>query len=261
MIKMKSRKRQLELIDKLLTMMDHLRLKCPWDKKQTFETLRTLTIEETHELSEAILEKDLNGIKSELGDLLLHIMFYSRIASEQNEFDIGDVTEAICDKLIYRHPHIYGTVKVKNEDDVKRNWETLKLKEGNNSIFSGIPSSLPEMIKSHRLQDKAAGVGFEWKRLEDVWGKVKEEENEFLNAIKENNKSSIEEEFGDLIFSLINYARFINIDPDMALKKTNKKFVDRFKKMEKSAKSEKTSIESLSLDDLNNLWEKAKKNI
>jgi len=258
---MNSRKRQLELIDKLITIMDDLRLKCPWDKKQTFETLRTLTIEETHELSEAISEKDLKGIKSELGDLLLHIMFYSKIASEQKEFDLGDVTEAICDKLIYRHPHIYGTVKVKNEDDVKRNWETLKLKEGNNSIFSGIPYSLPEMIKSQRIQDKAAGVGFEWKKLEDVWGKVKEEENEFLDALKENNKSTIEEEFGDLIFSLINYARFIKIDPDMALKKTNKKFVDRFKYMEKSAKSENITIQSLGLDDLNSLWEKAKKNI
>jgi len=258
---MNSRKKQLELIDKLLTIMDDLRLKCPWDKKQTFETLRTLTIEETHELSEAISEKDLKGIKSELGDLLLHIIFYSKIASEKKEFDIGDVTEAICDKLIFRHPHIYGTVKVKNEEDVKRNWETLKLMEGNNSIFSGIPSSLPEMIKSQRIQDKAAGVGFEWKNLEDVWGKVKEEENEFLDAIKEKNKSSIEEEFGDLIFSLINYARFIKIDPDMALKKTNKKFINRFNHMEKSAKSKKNSIQSLSLNDLNSLWKKAKKNI
>ena len=204
---MNSRKIQLESIDKLLTIVDELRSKCPWDKKQTFETLRSLTIEETFELSEAISEKDFDGIKSELGDLLLHVLFYSKIASEKKEFDIGDVTEAICSKLIYRHPHVYGNLKVKNEEQVKRNWESLKLKEGNSSIFSGIPSSLPETIKSQRIQDKAAGFGFEWKEIEDVWAKVKEEESEFVEAVKSNNKSSMEEEFGDLIFSLINYGR------------------------------------------------------
>ena len=258
---MNSRKKQLELIDNLLTIMDELRAKCPWDKKQTFETLRSLTIEETHELSDALIKKDFNEIKSELGDLLLHIMFYSKIASEQEKFDIGDVAKSICDKLIYRHPHVYGNVKVDDEEEVKRNWESLKLKEGNNSVFSGMSSSIPEIIKSIRIQDKAAGVGFEWDKLEDVWSKVKEEEAEFLEAIKENDKSTMEEEFGDLIFSLINYARFVKIDPELSLKKTNKKFIDRFQHMEKSAKTKKISIQSLSLIDLDILWQKAKKNI
>ena len=258
---MNSRKKQLELIDNLLTIMDELRAKCPWDKKQTFETLRSLTIEETHELSDALIEKDFNQIKSELGDLLLHIMFYSKIASEQEKFDIGDVAKSICDKLIYRHPHVYGNVKVDDEEEVKRNWESLKLKEGNNSVFSGMSSSIPEIIKSIRIQDKAAGVGFEWDKLEDVWSKVKEEEAEFLEAVKVNDKSTMEEEFGDLIFSLINYARFVKIDPELSLKKTNKKFIDRFQHMEKSAKTKKISIQSLSLIDLDILWQKAKKNI
>lgn len=258
---MNSRKIQLESIDKLLTIMDELRSKCPWDKKQTFETLRSLTIEETFELSEAISEKDFDGIKSELGDLLLHVLFYSKIASEKKEFDIGDVTEAICSKLIYRHPHVYGNLKVKNEEQVKRNWESLKLKEGNSSIFSGIPSSLPETIKSQRIQDKAAGSGFEWKDIEDVWAKVKEEESEFMEAVKLNNKSSMEEEFGDLIFSLINYGRFLKIDTDMALKKTNKKFINRFQYMENTVKSENKSIQALDLDELLVFWEESKRNI
>jgi len=258
---MNSRKIQLESIDKLLSIMDELRSKCPWDKKQTFETLRSLTIEETFELSEAISEKDFDGIKSELGDLLLHVLFYSKIASEKKEFDIGDVTEAICSKLIYRHPHVYGNLKVKNEEQVKRNWESLKLKEGNSSIFSGIPSSLPETIKSQRIQDKAAGSGFEWKEIEDVWAKVKEEESEFVEAVKSNNKSSMEEEFGDLIFSLINYGRFLKIDTDMALKKTNKKFINRFQYMENTVKSEKKSIQALDLDELLVFWEESKRNI
>tara|TARA_B100000780_G_scaffold90404_1_gene62476 strand:+ start:3656 stop:4432 length:777 start_codon:yes stop_codon:yes gene_type:complete len=258
---MNSRKIQLESIDKLLTIVDELRSKCPWDKKQTFETLRSLTIEETFELSEAISEKDFDGIKSELGDLLLHVLFYSKIASEKKEFDIGDVTEAICSKLIYRHPHVYGNLKVKNEEQVKRNWESLKLKEGNSSIFSGIPSSLPETIKSQRIQDKAAGSGFEWKEIEDVWAKVKEEESEFVEAVKSNNKSSMEEEFGDLIFSLINYGRFLKIDTDMALKKTNKKFINRFQYMENTVKSENKSIQALDLDELLVFWEESKRNI
>jgi len=258
---MNSRKIQLESIDKLLTIVDELRSKCPWDKKQTFETLRSLTIEETFELSEAISEKDFDGIKSELGDLLLHVLFYSKIASEKKEFDIGDVTEAICSKLIYRHPHVYGNLKVKNEEQVKRNWESLKLKEGNSSIFSGIPSSLPETIKSQRIQDKAAGSGFEWKDIEDVWAKVKEEESEFMEAVKLNNKSSMEEEFGDLIFSLINYGRFLKIDTDMALKKTNKKFINRFQYMENTIKSENKSIQALDLDELLVFWEESKRNI
>ena len=256
---MNSRKNQLQLLDKLLSIIDELRAKCPWDKKQTFETLRPLTIEETHELSDAIVENDYDEIKSELGDLLLHIIFYSKIASEEEKFDIGDVSKTICDKLIYRHPHIYGSAKVKDEKEVKRNWESLKLKKDNTSVFSGVPSSIPEIIKSTRIQDKAAGVGFEWNNLEDVWSKVKEEESEFIEAVKGGKRSSMEDEFGDLIFSLINYARFIKIDPELSLKKTNKKFIDRFQHMEKSAKLKNISIESLSLSDLKKLWKKAKK--
>ena len=218
---MNSRKKQLDLINQLLDIMDELRLKCPWDKKQTFQTLRTLTIEEVHELSEAIIEKNNSKIMSELGDIFLHIIFYSKIASDDNIFDIGDVTHLLCEKLINRHPHIYGDIKVSNVNDVKNNWELIKLKEGNKSIFSGIPESLPEIIKALRIQDKASGVGFEWKNSNDVWKKFKEEENEFLEAIHLKDKSSIENEFGDLMFSLINYARFIKIDPDMALRKSN----------------------------------------
>lgn len=258
---MNSRKKQLDLINQLLNIMDELRLKCPWDKKQTFKTLRTLTIEEVHELSEAIMEKNNSKIISELGDILLHIIFYSKIASDDNIFDIGDVTHFLCEKLINRHPHIYGDTKVSNVNDVKNNWELIKLKEGNKSIFSGIPDSLPEIIKALRIQDKASGVGFEWKNSNDVWKKFKEEENEFLEAIHLKDKSSIEDEFGDLMFSLINYARFIKIDPDMALRKSNKKFVDRFKYMEKEIKLKNKSINSMNLEDMNFYWREAKKNI
>ena len=258
---MNSRKKQLDLINQLLDIMDELRLKCPWDKKQTFQTLRTLTIEEVHELSEAIMEKNNSKIISELGDILLHIIFYSKIASDDNIFDIGDVTHLLCEKLINRHPHIYGDTKVSNVNDVKNNWELIKLKEGNKSVFSGIPDSLPEIIKALRIQDKASGVGFEWKNSNDVWKKFKEEENEFLEAIHLKDKSSIENEFGDLMFSLINYARFIKIDPDMALRKSNKKFVDRFKYMEKEIKLKNKSINSMNLEDMNFYWREAKKNI
>ena len=258
---MNSRKTQLELIDNLLNIMDELRLKCPWDKKQTFESLRVLTIEETHELSEAIIDKDSKAIKSELGDLLLHIVFYSKIASENKQFDIGDVSKAISEKLINRHPHIYKNTKVYSEKDVKQNWEALKLKEGNDSIFSGIPNSLPEIIKSQRIQDKASGVGFEWKKTEHVWNKVKEEEKELINAINLKNKISIEEEFGDLFFSLINYSRFIKIDPELALKKANKKFINRFKHIEKKIKSQNESIYNMSLNDFNILWKEAKNKV
>ena len=258
---MNSRKKQLDLINQLLNIMDELRLKCPWDKKQTFQTLRTLTIEEVHELSEAIMEKNNSKIISELGDILLHIIFYSKIASDDNIFDIGDVTHLLCEKLINRHPHIYGDIKVSNVNDVKNNWELIKLKEGNKSIFSGIPESLPEIIKALRIQDKASGVGFEWKNSNDVWKKFKEEENEFLEAIHLKDKSLIENEFGDLMFSLINYARFIKIDPDMALRKSNKKFVDRFKYMEKEIKLKNKSINSMNLEDMNFYWREAKKNI
>lgn len=258
---MNSRKKQLDLINQLLDIMDELRLKCPWDKKQTFQTLRTLTIEEVHELSEAIMEKNNSKIMSELGDIFLHIIFYSKIASDDNIFDIGDVTHLLCEKLINRHPHIYGDIKVSNVNDVKNNWELIKLKEGNKSIFSGIPESLPEIIKALRIQDKASGVGFEWKNSNDVWKKFKEEENEFLEAIHLKDKSLIENEFGDLMFSLINYARFIKIDPDIALRKSNKKFVDRFKYMEKEIKLKNKSINSMNLEDMNFYWREAKKNI
>ena len=214
-----------------------------------------------HELSEAIMEKNNSKIMSELGDIFLHIIFYSKIASDDNIFDIGDVTHLLCEKLINRHPHIYGDIKVSNVNDVKNNWELIKLKEGNKSIFSGIPESLPEIIKALRIQDKASGVGFEWKNSNDVWKKFKEEENEFLEAIHLKDKSSIENEFGDLMFSLINYARFIKIDPDMALRKSNKKFVDRFKYMEKEIKLKNKSINSMNLEDMNFYWREAKKNI
>jgi XTP/dITP diphosphohydrolase len=239
--------------------MDDLRDKCPWDKKQTFETLRHLTIEETYELSESILKKDINGIKSELGDLLLHIIFYSKIASEKKRFDVGDVAEEISNKLVFRHPHVYGDLKIKDENDVKRNWESLKLKEGNTSIFSGIPDSLPEIIKSQRIQDKAAGVGFEWKKLEDVWEKVIEEKEEFVEAVKSNNKSLMEEEFGDLIFSLINYARFLKIDSEAALMGTNKKFIKRIQFIEKVLKSDNKRIDSTDFKELIVLWEESKR--
>jgi XTP/dITP diphosphohydrolase len=255
---MNSRKKQLELIDQLLTIMDELRDKCPWDKKQTFETLRQLTIEETYELSESIYKKDINGIKSELGDLLLHIIFYSKIASEKKRFDIGDVAKEISNKLVSRHPHVYGDLKIKDENDVKRNWESLKLKEGNTSIFSGIPESLPEIIKSQRIQDKAAGVGFEWNKLEDVWEKVLEEKEEFVEAVKSNNKSLMEEEFGDLIFSLINYARFLKIDGETALMGTNKKFIERIQFIEKALKLDNKLIDSTDLDELIVLWKESK---
>ena len=214
-----------------------------------------------HELSEAIMEKNNSKIMSELGDIFLHIIFYSKIASDDNIFDIGDVTHLLCEKLINRHPHIYGDIKVSNVNDVKNNWELIKLKEGNKSIFSGIPESLPEIIKALRIQDKASGVGFEWKNSNDVWKKFKEEENEFLEAIHLKDKSLIENEFGDLMFSLINYARFIKIDPDMALSKSNKKFVDRFKYMEKEIKLKNKSINSMNLEDMNFYWREAKKNI
>ena len=255
---MNSRKKKLELIDSLLTIMDELREKCPWDKKQTIESLRSLTIEETYELSDAILKKDFNEIKSELGDLLLHILFYSKIASENNDFDFGDVAKSISEKLIYRHPHIYEEIKVQDDNQVKRNWELLKLKSGKKSVFSGIPSSLPEIIKSQRIQDKAAGVGFKWKNINEAWNKFKEEEKELIEAININDKASTEEEFGDLFFSLINYARFLDIDPDIALYKTNKKFIGRFQKMEELIKSENNSIESMSSEDLIILWNKLK---
>jgi len=224
---MNTREQQLQAFGRLLDIMDELRSKCPWDKKQTFESLRHLTIEETYELGEAILNNDLQEIKKELGDVLLHIVFYAKIGSETNDFDIADVAEAISEKLIHRHPHIYSDVEVKNEDDVKQNWEKLKLKEGKNSVLEGVPKSLPSMVKANRIQDKVAGVGFDWEKPEQVWEKVQEELSELNTEIKNGNTNKIEAEFGDVLFSMINYARFINVNPENALERTNKKFINR----------------------------------
>src|SRR3954469_10904194 len=220
---------------RLVEIMDELREKCPWDRKQTIETLRQMTIEETYELADAITEKDWKGIREELGDILLHILFYSRIAREQQQFTLEEVIQGISEKLIARHPHIYGDVKVNDEEDVKRNWEKLKLKEGKKSVLSGVPVSLPATIKALRLQEKARQVGFEWENKEQVWQKVEEETNELHAAVAKGEKDKIEDEFGDLVFSLINYARFLRIDPENALERTNKKFIERFTKMENEA--------------------------
>ena len=256
--------------ERLLAIMDELREKCPWDKKQTIESIRHLTIEETYELSDAILEKDLQKIKKELGDLLLHIVFYSRIASETNEFNIADVCNSLCEKLIHRHPHIYGDVKVKDEHEVKSNWEKLKLKEGKSdekkSALGGVPNSLPAMIKAYRIQEKARGVGFDWEKPEQVLDKVHEELRELKNELSaESHQSSatshqpaVEEEFGDLLFALINYARFINVNPEDALEKTNRKFIKRFQYLEsESAKAGKT-LSEMSLAEMDVYWNKAK---
>lgn len=256
---MNSRKVQLEAFDRLLTIMDELRDKCPWDKKQTFETLRHLTIEETYELSEAILSNDLTEIKNELGDLLLHLVFYAKIGSEKNSFDIADVTHAICGKLIHRHPHIYGDVIVENEEQVKQNWEKLKLKEGKNSVLEGVPNSLPALIKASRIQEKAKGVGFDWEKPEQVWEKVIEEIAEFKAEVETGNKTDMENEFGDVLFSLINYARFLNINPEDALEKTNKKFIKRFQYLESKAKEKNLQLSEMSLTEMDVFWNEAKK--
>ncbi|MGY8914041.1 MAG: nucleoside triphosphate pyrophosphohydrolase, partial [Flavobacteriales bacterium] len=225
---MNSRASQLQAFDRLLTIMDELRAKCPWDQKQTMATLRHLTIEETYELGDAILDNDLEEVKKELGDVLLHIVFYAKIGSETNSFDIADVANDICEKLINRHPHIYGDVKVANEEEVKQNWEKIKLKEGKKSVLEGVPSSLPALVKSNRIQDKVAGVGFDWEKPEQVWEKVQEELGEFQDEVKSGNADAMEAEFGDVLFSMVNYARFLNINPENALERTNKKFIKRF---------------------------------
>ncbi len=251
---------KLKAFELLLTIMDELREQCPWDKKQTIESLRHLTIEETYELSDAILDKNYNEIKKELGDLMLHIVFYARIASETKLFDIADVLNEICNKLIARHPHIYGDVIVNNEEEVKSNWEKLKLKEGNKSVLSGVPVSLPALIKASRIQEKARGVGFDWENKEQVWDKVQEELNEFkIEAEKENNHTKIEEEFGDLLFSLVNYARFIGINPEDALERTNKKFIKRFTYLEQESKKDGKNFSEMTLAEMDEYWNKAKK--
>src|SRR5215217_297172 len=249
---------------RLLNVLDTLRTQCPWDKKQTMETLRHLTIEETYELSDAILEGDMKEIKKELGDVMMHLVFYARIASETNDFTIVDVLNGVCDKLINRHPHIYGDVEVQDEHDVKRNWEKLKLKEGNKSVLAGVPAGLPSLVKASRIQEKARGVGFDWDNKEQVWEKVEEELQEFKEEYNqaENQEIDLEKaegEFGDLLFSLINYARFININPENALEKTNKKFIKRFQYLEGKAKENGKALQDMTLAEMDIYWNEAKK--
>lgn len=241
--------------ERLLNIMDDLREKCPWDRKQTMESLRHLTIEETYELSDAILKNDLQEVKKELGDLFLHLVFYAKIGSESRSFGISEVLNAICEKLISRHPHIYGDVKVENEEQVKQNWEQLKLKEGSKSVLSGVPNSLPSLVKALRMQDKAAQVGFDWPDINNVWDKVQEELNEFREAETKQKEA----EFGDLLFSLVNYARWFKINPDDALEKTNLKFKSRFEAIEKEALKQNRKIDSLTLEEMDAIWNQAKK--
>ncbi len=256
---MNSRAQQLEAFNRLLDIMDELREKCPWDKKQTLESLRHLTIEETYELADAILDNDLEEVKKELGDVLLHIVFYAKIGSEKKAFDIADVANAISDKLIDRHPHIYGDVVVKDEEEVKQNWEKLKLKEGKNSVLEGVPKSLPALVKANRIQDKVAGVGFDWEEPQQVWEKVQEELSELNEEVKNNNTDNIESEFGDVLFSMINYARFIGVNPENALEKTNKKFINRFQFLEEAAKKEGKQLSDMSLTEMDVYWNESKK--
>ena len=255
------RTKQLKAFDRLLTIMDELRTNCPWDKKQTFDSLRHLTIEETYELSEALLTGDLNEVKNELGDLLLHIVFYAKIGSEQKAFDIGDVANAISEKLIDRHPHIYGDVEVKDETDVKKNWEKLKLTEGNKGVLSGVPKSLPSLVMASRMQDKVAGIGFDWKSIDGVKDKIKEELSELEHEINHGTKEKITDELGDVFFSLVNYARFLKINPDDALSSTNRRFRSRFEAMEKMAKQQGQALDSLAPNQWEQLWQAAKKEL
>lgn len=258
------RKRKLEAFDRLLTIMDELRENCPWDKKQTLESLRHLTIEETYELSDAILSRDLSSIRGELGDILLHLVFYARIASEMGAFDIGDVVESLCDKLVHRHPHIYGDVEARDEETVKQNWEKIKLSEsGNRSVLGGVPQSLPALVKAMRIQEKARGVGFDWENREQVWEKVEEELREFKkeferngNGIEGNEKAA--SEFGDLLFSLINYARFVDINPEEALERTNLKFIERFQYLEQASARDGRRLSEMKLEEMDAYWNAAK---
>ena len=244
---------------RLLKIMDELREQCPWDKKQTMESLSYLTIEETYELIDSIVEKDMPGLKGELGDLLLHIVFYSKIGSEQSYFDIEDVINGVCDKLIERHPHIYGDVSAETEEEVRQNWEKIKLKSGKKSVLSGVPKSLPAMVKATRIQEKARGVGFDWDNKEQVFDKVKEEFSELDQEINiSNNHTKIEQEFGDVLFSLINYARFIGVDPELSLERTNKKFINRFSFLEKTVKDKGLDLQKMSLKEMDLIWNKSK---
>lgn len=255
---MNSRPEQLKAFDRLLTIMDELRSGCPWDKKQTMQSLRHLTIEETYELGDAILENDLVEVKKELGDLLLHIVFYAKIGSETKDFDIADVSNEICEKLINRHPHIYGDVKVDNEEQVKQNWENIKLKEGKKSVLEGVPNSLPALVKANRIQEKVAGVGFDWEQPEQVFEKVKEELAELQTEIRLGDQDKMESEFGDVLFSMINYARFLDINPENALERTNKKFIKRFQYLEKKSKEIGKPLKDMTLSEMDVFWEEAK---
>ena len=253
----------LTAFDRLLTIMNDLRENCPWDKKQTLESLRHLTIEETYELSDAILGNDMNEIKKELGDVMLHLVFYARIASETNAFTITDVLNSICDKLINRHPHIYSDTDVNNEEDVKRNWEQIKLKEGNKSVLGGVPASLPALVKASRIQEKSRGIGFDWENKAQVWEKVEEEMQEFRQEYNAEDDTVIDQdraegEFGDLLFSLINYARFININPENALEKTNRKFIKRFQHLEERARENGRQLQDMTLSEMDVYWNEAK---
>lgn len=239
--------------------MNDLREKCPWDKKQTIQSLRQLTLEETYELTDAITESDWKSIKEELGDILLHIIFYAKIGSEQNQFTIDDVINGVCEKLIARHPHIYGDVEVNNEEDVKRNWEKLKLKEGKKSVLSGVPKALPALVKAMRLQEKAKQVGFEWDNREQVWEKVEEEMKELQEAIAEKHQEKVEEEFGDVLFSLINFARFLRVDAENALELTNKKFINRFTQMEQAALAKGRNLNEMTLKEMDAIWDEIKR--
>jgi len=256
---MKTRQQKLDAFGRLLDIMDELREKCPWDKKQTLQSLRHLTIEETYELGDAILDNDLNEVKKELGDVLLHIVFYAKIGSETNAFDIADVANEICEKLIHRHPHIYGDVVVQDEEEVKQNWEKLKLKEGKKSVLEGVPKSLPALVKASRIQDKAKGVGFDWEEPHQVWDKVQEEIEEFQEEVKNGDQDKIEAEFGDVLFSMINYARFLNVNPEDALERTNKKFIKRFMYLESKASELGKPLADMTLAEMDVFWNEAKK--
>ncbi len=245
--------------ERLVNIMNDLREQCPWDKKQTIQTLRQLTIEETYELTDAITENDWKGIKEELGDILLHIVFYAKIGAEQNQFTLDEVINGVCEKLIFRHPHIYGDVKVDNEEDVKRNWEKLKLKEGKSSVLSGVPKTLPATVKAMRLQEKAKQVGFEWENKEQVWEKVEEEKAELFEAIASGNREHMEDELGDVFFSLINFARFLQLDAENALERTNKKFIHRFTKMEQTATDVGKALQDMTLEEMDAIWNKIKR--
>ncbi len=255
---MNSREDQLKAFDRLLTIMEELREQCPWDKKQTMLSLRHLTIEETYELGDAILDNNLQEVKNELGDLLLHIVFYAKIGSETKDFDIADVANEICEKLVSRHPHIYGDVNVANEEEVKQNWENLKLKEGKKSVLEGVPKSLPALVKANRIQDKVAGVGFDWEEPQQVFEKLKEELEELQHEVKTGNQTKVEAEFGDVLFSMINYARFLKVDPENALERTNKKFIKRFRYLENKAKELGKTMKEMTLAEMDIYWEEAK---